>query len=667
MGEIVKIYADKSVAMRSWDVLYRDAESTEVLICASSDDQYVSDLLLHFSLPTDYFYRALIGGTFHFFCKAIDVSDYGKTASIQFACPRDKVDFDNVTYSTLPATESAFYNSYATIFQGDYSYVSSAAASYPVSSYRKIVYRGLLLTGNYISSTAVHTALGSHPPYIELEFGTGQCAVVPRDTKPTAGAIMPHTLDNTFSVEIGYNDSSISLYLPLPSTVLFRWRVKGSSTYTETALGGKTSCIIPANTFPKGDVEYQFVITDSGGSTSESAWVEFSTEDTLPTASPVSPIATLVDATAPVAFSWKHTNTSGTLQSRAELQISDDGSTWKPLVDVAGAAAETIVAAGAIASGTHYWRVRTYNEDGVAGAWSGNAQFEAIGSPPAPVIATLDTSPRPAVEWQTPEQEAWRLVFDGETTTRYGSSKEWVCPTYVEDGGHTLSIQTQNQYGIWGETTELKFYVANTPGEEISLSVVTGGASAVLTWTTTGYDFFVVYRDGVAIAKLSEKSYIDWFSSGKCSYQVRGCYNDSNNYGLSTAVEAEVYSDNPVIIDAETHELLWLDLSEQQHRTFSHTLSRQSASYHVVGRALPSVDVTEFRDESLSLSCAFWEDDADGRRQLESMLGRVVCLKTGTGERAIGALTAVSKSVQLFYTTYQLSVTNSDYKEEVTL
>lgn len=189
----------------------------------------------------------------------------------------------------------------------------------------------------------------------------------------------------------------------------------------------------------------------------------------------------------------------------------------------------------------------------------------------------------------------------------------------------------------------------------------------MLTWNEGNYDFFLVYRDGTAIAKVTAPSYIDFFSCGTCEYQVRGCYSVNNNYGLSNKVAAEIYPPSPVIIDAETHSLLYLDLSEQQHRTYSHARARRIASYHVVGRALPTVDVTEFSDESLSLSCAVWAEDKDTKQQLEALIGRTVCLKTDTGERAVGVLAAVSKTVQMFYTTYQLSVTNTDFEEEVVL
>lgn len=448
----------------------------------------------------------------------------------------------------------------------------------------------------------------------------------------------------------------------------FLWRKKDSETTTEAAVAG-TSYTLPANSITDGDnYEYNWDAVDRYGETWHLVnWVAFYTTDATPTAKVTAPNGTVVDADKESVFLWQHIISTGSLPTASELQKSDDESTWTALASVTGDATETVIPAGTFTSGTWYWRVRTSNLDGAKSAWSETAQFLAVATPSTPAITLADISPRPTVTWQTSEQEARQLTIDGDSTTEYGAGKSWKCPKYLADGEHLVTVRVQNSYGRWSEYANALFTIQNTPGAPVSLSVLTGGASAVLTWEATGYDFFVVYRDGVAIAKVKEKSYVDFFSAGKCSYRVRGCSDDSNNYGLSVAVEAEVYSDSPVIIDAETHEILWLELSEQQHRTFAHTLSRQAASYHVTGRALPSVDVTEFRDESLSLSCAFWEGDTDAQRRLEGMIGRTVCLKSGTGERAIGALTAVSKSVQMFYTTYQLSVTNTDYEEEVTL
>lgn len=477
-------------------------------------------------------------------------------------------------------------------------------------------------------------------------------------TTPARGAFVNREKDTLFSATVCAGASLSE----------FRWRKKDSETYDTVPITGN-SYTLPANTITDGDnYEYNWKAVDRyGNGWTYTNWISFYTTDATPTAKAIAPNGTVVDADKENVFTWQHIISTGSLATASELQKSNDENEWTALTTVAGAATEAVIPAGTFVNGTWYWRVRTSNLDGVQSAWSESAQFLAVATPSTPVITLADSSPRPTVAWQTNEQEAWELSIDGESLTSYGTSKTWKCPKYLDDGEHLVTVRVQSSYGRWSEYASAIFIVTNTPGEAISLSVLTGGASAVLTWTATGYDFFVVYRDGVAIAKVTEKSYVDYFSSGKCSYRVRGCYDDSNNYGLSSAVEAEVYSDSPVIIDAETHELLWLELSEQQHRTFAHSLSRQSASYHVTGRALPSVDITEFRDESLSLSCAFWDGDTDAQRQLESMIGRTVCLKTGTGERAIGALTAVSKSVQIFYTTYQLSVTNSDYEEEVTL
>ena len=86
-----------------------------------------------------------------------------------------------------------------------------------------------------------------------------------------------------------------------------------------------------------------------------------------------------------------------------------------------------------------------------------------------------------------------------------------------------------------------------------------------------------------------------------------------------------------------------------------------------MGQARPSVDVSEFVDETLTVSAAFLADDRAGMRALEALLGRVVCLKTDSGEMATGVLASIAKTVDMFYTSYQLSVDNTKFEEEVEL
>lgn len=476
---------------------------------------------------------------------------------------------------------------------------------------------------------------------------------------PTDGSFIDRLQDNAFR------------YVPARGVTVnkFRYRKKGETTYTDTNVDAAAQrYLMPANTITEGaEYEYTFVATDMYGVGWQAGWTGFTTVDAISTAQAVSPVSTMVDKDNPVAFAWQHIVSTGSPQTKADLQKSTDSKTWETLTTVTGSETGTVIAAEKITSGTWWWRVRTYNLDNVAGTWSDAAQFVAIGSPPMPRLTVKDDGPRPVIEWQASEQEAYELTLDGEAITAYGTAKRWQSPRYLANGVHTISVRVQNSYGRWSQPGTASVDVVNTPGESIQLTAQAEGATVNLKWNSGGYDYYLVYRDDVAIARVTEAEYLDYFSCGLCTYRVRGCYTANNNYGISDPVTVEAYPRCPVIIDVETRAALWLELSDQQHRTYSMARARQATSYHIVGQARPSVDVSEFVDETLTVSAAFWADDRAGMRALEALLGRVVCLKTDSGEMATGVLASIAKTVDMFYTSYQLSVDNTEFEEEAEL
>lgn len=475
---------------------------------------------------------------------------------------------------------------------------------------------------------------------------------------PTDGMFMNRAIANIFSWALVEGASITEL----------RLQKSGASAFSTYAIAsGATSYTLAADTMIGGTYEWAIAGTDRYNQTYTSEWSSIDTTDAMPSAEPESPVGTVVDSDTDNTFSWRHTISTGTVQTRAELQKSSDNETWQTLVDITGAETATTIPANTLSTGTLYWRVRTYNLDDVPSEWGSSAQVLAIGSPPAPKITVTELSPRPSVAWQTTEQEAWELRLDGESFTYYGTDKSWKCPEYLADGTHTITLRTQNSYGRWGTTATVVVDISNVSGADISVAVATDGAVTNLSWHGSGYDFFLVYRDGKAIAKTTVQEYDDYLSCGRCIYQVRGCYTNSGNYGLSDLVEVDVYPPCPVIIDVSTKELLWLEFSEQQHYVYSASRSVQTANYHVAGRPLPTANVTEFADESLSLSCAFGTDEQAQQQQLLSLLGHTVCIKTNAGARVIGVLTSLNQSFQIFYTVYQFTVSNTDYEEEVSL
>lgn len=147
--------------------------------------------------------------------------------------------------------------------------------------------------------------------------------------------------------------------------------------------------------------------------------------------------------------------------------------------------------ANTFTSGTKYWRVRTYNTDGTASAWSDKAEFIAINAPSAPSIVIQSTGPRPRITWQTTEQEAYQLTLSSgyASGTVYGTEKAWRSPVYLADGSYTVRVRVQNKYGMWSEWSAAALPVSHTEGEAITLTA-TAGNEAALTWQTAGsYDF----------------------------------------------------------------------------------------------------------------------------------------------------------------------------------
>ena len=75
-----------------------------------------------------------------------------------------------------------------------------------------------------------------------------------------------------------------------------------------------------------------------------------------------------------ITFKWQHIIETGTEQTKFDIEKSSDGVSFTALASQTTAIQSYVVAANALAAGTIYWRVRTYNTDNAAGAWSDTAK-----------------------------------------------------------------------------------------------------------------------------------------------------------------------------------------------------------------------------------------------------------------------------------------------------
>jgi hypothetical protein len=550
-----------------------------------------------------------------------------------------------------------------------------AAGVYQFSALSEESARHVLLHGCAIHSysalmwyLSVGTSRHSSPPQLLITFDDSNVQPKLTTPAPASGVRLNKASAITFSTSL-VQSSAFTLKNLTPASGTFEYRLKGASSTTTAAATISSTTIsytAPANTFDAGEYEYHFSVTDNLGQTVYTAWSSFDTRDTVPTATADEPSGNLLDGDQPISFRWTHINESGSAQTKAELQKSADGSTWTALTTVTGAANEYSAPAGTFASGTWFWRVRTYNLDNAAGAWSDAASFVTVSAPSTPKVI-VQASPRPLITWQTNEQSAYQIQLDTAVdTTDYGSGKSWRSPVYLDDGLHVARVRVQNSYGVWSEWGSATFTVSHTASGAVVLTV-DADHRAELSWSYAGsWTEFVVYRDGVAIAKTTDYSYTDDYSVGTVRYQVRACASDGTyNYSLSNEVTVSVKPETVMLSALGSGKWLFLRLSAAQHRTNTIKASRTFSLTHLSGRKFPEAELTEFCDRSISVSYA--TDDESEKAALEALMGSPVCLKTPGGKMVIGILDTLSETESMFYSSYSFAVSQMHYPEEVDL
>lgn len=587
-----------------------------------------------------------------------------------------------VTYVTRPSVYRQSISQHADGYWSTLNEIIQLSADYtPYSEERKTELKSGIKNGfvfafrgapSGTSEAIFYGEKSTRKPFLTCEYSNDNVGIKADNFSPSSGAFVNRFQKNTFTwdAEDDTDLTQVCFAEVKQTSAVFEWRVKNASTSkTISVSGATTACTVPANTFPSGTLEWRVKVTANSGMTTTSAWQEITTTDVTPTAKPVSPSGIVIDATIVNRFSWQHIISTGTPQSKADLQWSADGTTWNTLATVAGENQYYDVPANKFTSGTKYWRVRTYNTDNMASEWSDKAEFIAINAPSAPSIVIQSTGPRPRITWQTSEQEAYQLTLSSgyASGTVYGTEKAWRSPVYLADGRYTIRVRVQNKYGMWSEWSAAALPVSHTEGEAITLTV-TASHEAALTWRTAGsYDFYLIERDGIAIGRTVQKQYIDHTSIGSVTYRVRGCYADSDNYGLSNTVTAEILPDTAMICDLESGTWQRLPLSETILRTNRISRTAAISTVHLSGLAYPVAERTEFRDMAMQISCAFTAKNRAAALALEALVGRLVCAKTTQGDMVTGYLTALEKNADAIMSRYSFEIQNIHREEAITL
>lgn len=578
-------------------------------------------------------------------------------------------DFDEetVTYKTAPQTYSSdTYRANEAFEAGQYFEVPTVNRDGLAAGH--IVRHGLMLLGSY---TTIQTSHGINKPYIVVTTSDAIATGSLKDFAPMSGYI-DLSKDNIFGFDFEQKADEPSITPLAVKSFTLQLREHGQTEITNinvnTWAGDAPNVTVPAGTISGESIDWRVIAKTNANQTLTSDWMTLSVEDVPPTAWPISPKDVVVDGSKNQTFIWGHASSTGTAQSKTDLQKSTDGQTWTTLATVTGAARQWTCHAGTLTSSIKYWRVRTYNADGIAGEWSDAAQIVVIAAPTAPSIQIKSTGPRPSISWQTSEQEAYQVELDGKLSggTHYGTDKTWTSPAYLADGSHTVRVRVQNQYGMWSDWGAAALPVTNTPGASITLSVQASSV-ADLNWQTSGsYDFYLVYRNDKPIAKLTQTQYTDELSSGNVTYQVRGCYADSSNYGLSSAVTVTITTGQYVTLyGIASGKKVTLKHCGLKNQPVQNAINRDIQYIFMYGSTYPHAERSEFVTKKVGGTAVFLP--GEDKAGFDALIGELVCLKTQSGEMVIGYLNEASDTsrVNPDKSVVNFSIQQIDYAEVI--
>jgi hypothetical protein len=461
---------------------------------------------------------------------------------------------------------------------------------------------------------------------------------------------------NTFSVQMQANGTPYHDYSV--DDPVFYWRKSGETEWnsiqmTRQSVGGeyrRAAVTIPANTFPRGTIQWYAVAGDGEGggygNTRTTPTYYLSTVAVPITATPIAPIDTVETANTPTVFTWRDSGTITIYPAAAQLQYSEDNLSWTDFGSVTGSASTYTAEAGALPSGQLFWRVRVQNVDDVWGSWSDPVTFVNFGAPSVSQVLA-DARPFTTITWTSSTQQAYRITIDGSVVygTYWGANVHaFTLPLPLADGAHTAAVEVQNEYGQWSQPAQTDFTVTNVPGAAVSLSRSVD-IDAELYWSGgAGTGDFAVYRDGVRIARTGQQAFTDSLCLGEHEYFVLELLPDGY-YTKSNVVTAEIFVPVPQI--ALLSGGPWIPMEKCLEISRRYTRKREKALTHYRGLTLPVVEWGSFWDESVELS-VFYEYGQQADR-FAALCGNTVVIKEPDGRMMVGALSELPEDAKAFH------------------
>lgn len=484
-------------------------------------------------------------------------------------------------------------------------------------------------------------------------------------TYPVGNTSISKETANTF--QWSAEPTSTNTYTPVEvASSTIRWRKYGESSYSEISTNGLKEHTFPAGTFENGEIEWQVVCTANSGAVTTTEWVRTLVSEPVSTPVIISPQNTVLDASKEILFQWEHVIENGTNQTAYELQTSPDQMQWEILSAETTAKTSVTIAANTFPSGILYWRVRTYNLNGIAGEWSDNARVIMLSAPPKPSVAVVSAEPQFTIRWNQTEQQAYEISLNGVTIAKkFSSQSDYTYPKYLMPGTYSVEVRIQNKYGYWSDWGMTNLTIKKSDLNPINIRVEANNHVASISWDSLDvFDKFIVYRNDIKIGETSDHFFIDQFAAGHASYFVRGIFTNSGRCQTSETMSIFISVSNLMIAEIKNPKWINLKTSTSSLRTTKAALSRNITYGYFLGSLFPGADIGENQSNRITLECAWPNSDLQIANDFETLLGKVVVLKTPAGKAITAVLESMQPETNKFWTSYVAQLTQIDTEEE---
>lgn len=299
---------------------------------------------------------------------------------------------------------------------------------------------------------------------------------------------------------------------------------------------------VPGNTFPLAD-SIRWHVRSFNGVHEPGAWSEnaIATIDRITSATPASPInGASRNEKQPITFQWTTTNDLSSAPTGADLQYRYADNEWQTLGHKDGSEKEFTADPDLFIGAIVYWRIRAYNQDGVAGEWSSEARFTTIdapsvSSPQFPIGTIEDTDSELTFTWTTsstsgtaPTGADVQYSYDGSTWETLGHTDGTRSLTVQGGTIHAGTVQwrvrSYNRNGTAGVWSSPATFVARAAPRILEV-LADGKPFTMFTWQATDQQTYEIEVDGIKYGSFfgTEKAFRlpDYLEDGTHTVKVR--------------------------------------------------------------------------------------------------------------------------------------------------